>query len=233
MAERTDGATLRDGLTDRLRDRHAGHDGRPEWRGLSHAWAFLVSVPAGVLLVIAADGRTASVAAAIYAATLVAALGASSAYHRLRVRPSTRDLLRRLDHSMIFLLIAASYVPVCVLALPRRWGVPLMVMTGSIAVVGIVLKVAAFGRLPWLQYALYPIMGWVAVVALPALFRHLSPGQLFLIVTGGVAYTAGSIVFLLRRPDPWPQRFGYHEIWHVFTIVGAALHFAAIATVVS
>ena len=200
---------------------------------MSHAWAFLASVPAGILLVVAADGATSRVVAALYALTLVAALGASTAYHRLRVRPTTRDLLRRLDHSMIFLLIAGSYVPVCVLVLPRRWGAPLLAVAVSIAAVGIVLKVAAFGRLHWLQYGLYPIMGWVSVVALPAILRHLSASQVTLIVAGGLAYTAGAIVFLLRRPDPWPRRFGYHEVWHVFTVVGAGLHFAAIATLVS
>ena len=206
---------------------------RPAWRGLTHAWAFVASVPAGAVLIIAADGVGATTAAAIYIASLVTALGTSAAYHRLARTQRARAVMQRLDHSTIYLLIAGTYVPFCLIAVPLSWGIPMLALVGSIAVIGVTLKLAAFGRAPRLQYALYPLMGWAAVVMIPVLVRHVSIGQVALIITGGLAYTIGFGVLLLRRPDPWPHIFGYHEVWHGFTLVAAGLHFVAVATMVS
>ena len=206
---------------------------RPSWRGRTHAWAFAVSGPAGAMLIVAADGVAATTAAAIYVATLIAALGTSAAYHRLARSQRAMAVMQRLDHSMIYLLIAGSYVPICLIALPRSWGIPVLVVVGCVAVIGVILKLAAFGRMPWLQYALYPLLGWAAVVTIPVLVRHVSIGQVILVVAGGLAYTIGFVVLLLRKPDPWPDIFGYHEVWHGFTLLAAGLHFAAIATIVS
>jgi hemolysin III len=214
-------------------DVEAHHWPRPRWRGRTHAWAFAISIPAGALLILAADGVEATTAAAIYAGTLVAMLGVSAAYHRLTLSLRARAVMRRLDHSMIFLLIAGTYVPFCLVALPRRWGIPMLAVVGGLAGVGVMLKVVAWGRMIWLQYALYPIVGWVAVVSVPALVRYLTAAQLSLVVAGGAAYTIGSLVFWRRRPDPWPHVFGYHEVWHGFTLVAAALHFSAVATLVA
>jgi hemolysin III len=214
-------------------DVEARHWSRPRWRGRTHAWAFAVSIPAGTALVLAADGAKATTAAAIYAGTLISMLGASAAYHRLTLSLKARAVMRRLDHSMIFLLIAGTYVPFCLVALPRRWGIPMLAVVGALAALGVVLKIVAFGRIVWLQYALYPIIGWVAVVSLPELLRNLSIAQISLVVAGGLAYTVGSLVFWRRRPDPWPHVFGYHEVWHGFTLVAAALHFSAVATLVA
>jgi hemolysin III len=142
--------------------------------------------------------------------------------------------MQRLDHSMIFLLIAGTYVPFCLVALPRTWGIPILVIVGAMAALGIVIKLVAFGSFaPWFQYALYPLLGWVAVVTIPVLVNNMSPGQLALVVSGGLVYTVGSVIFMLKKPDPWPLIFGYHEVWHGFTIVAAALHFAAVASLVS
>lgn len=207
---------------------------RPTWRGRTHAYAFGLSVPAGLVLIFAADGVEATTAAAIYVTTLVATLGTSAAYHRLARSRQARAVMQRLDHSMIFLLIAGTYVPFCLVALPRRWGIPMLVVVGAMAVFGVVIKLVAFGSFsPWFQYALYPMLGWVAVATIPVLISNMSSGQVTLLVAGGVVYTAGSVIFMLKKPDPWPQIFGYHEIWHGFTIIAAGLHFAAVASLVS
>ncbi len=206
---------------------------RPSWRGVLHSWVFFASIPAGLLLVVFAGGTAGRTAAAIYAATLLLVFGTSAAYHRLANSYRAREIMQRLDHSMIYLLIAGTYVPICLVALPLRWGVPLLVTVTAIGLLGMVIKLAPIRRLQWLGYALYPIMGWAAVVAAPALTSHLTPLQLGLVVAGGVAYTVGFPVLLLKRPDPWPNSFGYHEVWHGFTVVAAMLHFGMVASVVA
>lgn len=207
-------------------------DDRPAWRGRLHSWAFFASIPAGVLLVIAADGALASTAAAIYVVSLLVAFGTSASYHRLAISARARRVMRRLDHAAIYILIAGTYVPMCLVALPPSWGVPLLVVVSIGAGTGIALKLFAFGRLPWLGYVLYPALGWTAVIAAPALVQHLTAVQLALVVSGGLAYTIGIPVLARRRPDPWPTVFGYHEVWHGFTVVAAVLHFAAVTAVV-
>jgi hemolysin III len=206
---------------------------RPSWRGVLHAWAFFLAIPAGVLLIVFAGGAAARAAASVYTATLLAVFGTSAAYHRLAHSYRARRIMQRLDHSMIYLLIAGTYVPICLVALPTGWGVPLLSVVGAFGLVGMIIKLAAIQRLQWLGYALYPIMGWAAVAAAPALGSSLSGAQLALIVAGGIAYSVGFPVLLLRRPDPWPRVFGYHEVWHGFTVVAAVLHFGAVALVVA
>jgi hemolysin III len=206
---------------------------RPAWRGVLHSWAFFAAIPAGVLLIVFAGGAAARTAASIYTGTLLLVFGTSAAYHRLAQSYRARRIMQRLDHSMIYLLILGTYAPICLVALPARWGIPLFVAVSVIGLLGMVIKLAAIQRLQWLAYALYPIMGWAAVVATPALRSSLSPLQIALIVSGGLAYTIGFPVLLLKRPDPWPNVFGYHEVWHGFTVLAAVLHFGAVALVVS
>ena len=206
---------------------------RPTWRGWFHVAAFVAAIPAGALLILASDRASARTSAAIYAATLLLVFGTSAAYHRLAQSLRARQIMRRLDHSMIYLLIAGTYVPVCIVGLPGRWGIPLLAVVGGLAVVGVTIKLAALRRVQWVGDVLYPVMGWAAIAVAPALRDHLSPLQLGLVVAGGVAYTVGFPVLMLRRPDPWPRVFGYHEIWHGFTIVAAVLHFGAVATLVA
>jgi hemolysin III len=202
---------------------------RPAWRGLMHAWAFFLAIPAGVLLIVFADRPAARAAAAIYFATLLLVFGTSAAYHRLAKSYRQRLIMQRLDHSMIYFLITGTYAPICLVGLPPAWGIPLLCTVGAFGLLGVVIKLAGWRRLNGVSYALYPVMGWAAVAAAPALASHLSGAQLALVAGGGVAYTVGFPILLLRRPDPWPSVFGYHEVWHTLTVVAALLHFGAVA----
>jgi hemolysin III len=204
----------------------------PTWRGWMHAAAFFAAIPAGIVLIVTADGATARTAASIYFASLLALFGTSAAYHRLARTPRARAMMQRLDHSMIFFLIAGTYVPICIVALPLSWGIPILCLVGVLGVAGVMMKLSGRKRLDVAASVLYPVTGWLAVIATPALVDNLSAAQLALIVAGGVAYTVGFPVLFLRRPNPWPNTFGYHEIWHACTVVAAVLHFAAVTAVV-
>jgi hemolysin III len=204
---------------------------RPSWRGRMHAWTFALAIPAGAFLIVSSDHAAARVAASIYVASVLALFGTSAAYHRLARSERARTIMQRLDHSMIFVLIAGTYVPLCLVALPPAWGIPVLCIVSAGALTGVALKLFAFGRVRWLGYSLYPILGWTAVVAAPAMARSLTPTQIALVVAGGVLYTVGIPVLFLRRPDPWPRTFGYHEVWHGFTVAAGACHFAAVGLV--
>jgi hemolysin III len=206
---------------------------RPVWRGILHTAAFVLAIPAGVVLIIFASGAAARTAASIYTATLLLVFGTSAAYHRLAQSPRARRVMQRLDHSMIYLLIAGTYTPICLVALPLRWGIPLLASVGGLGLLGMVIKLAAIRRLEWLAYAFYPLMGWAAVAATPALRSSLTGVQIALVFGGGIAYTVGFPILLLRRPDPWPKVFGYHEVWHSLTVLAAVLHFGAVAMLVA
>jgi hemolysin III len=206
---------------------------RPSFRGMLHAGAFFAAIPAGIVLIAIADGTAATVAAAIYAVTLLLLFGTSASYHRLAHSVRAREVMQRLDHSMIYLLIAGTYVPICLVALPPAWGIPMLAIVGTLAVIGMVLKLGFFHGARIVSYSLYLVMGWVAVIAGPALIANLSGLQLGLMIAGGLAYTIGFPVLVRRRPDPWPKTFGYHEVWHLLVVVAAVLHFAAVTDVVA
>jgi len=206
---------------------------RPRHRGKLHTWTFFVAIPAGVLLILSAERAAGRVGASIYVATVLAGFGTSAAYHRLAHSARARKVMQRLDHSMIYLLIAGTYVPICLVALPRAWGISVLGAVGAGALLGVVLKLTAFDRVPWISYGLYPVLGWGAIALLPVLIASLSPLALGLVLAGGLAYTAGLPVLLFKRPDPWPTLFGYHEIWHGFTVIAAVLHFGAVVAVVA
>lgn len=201
---------------------------RPTWRGRMHSWAFACSLPAGAALVASADGTTAKISSAVYAMSLALVLGSSGAYHRLARSVVARRRMRRLDHSMIYVLIAGTYTPLCLLVLPRRWGVPLLVVVWIGAAAGVVLKVFGMDTLRVAANVLYIVMGWLAVLAVPAIAPRVGTASLVLMLAGGFAYSAGAVVLLRRRPDPNPAVFGFHEVWHVCTLVGASTHFAMV-----
>ena len=206
---------------------------RPRFRGYLHTWTVAVAIPACVLLIVGARPAAARVGASVYAASVLALFGTSAIYHRLAHTVRSRRILRRLDHSMIFVLIAGTYTPICLLALPRAWGIPILSVVWSGALLGVILKTAAFDRFLVLRHALYPILGWTAVVAMPVLYQRLSTAQFVFLIAGGMMYTVGIPVLVRKRPDPWPMTFGYHEVWHVFTVVAGVCHFVLIGLLVA
>lgn len=168
------------------------------------------------------------VAALIFAVSVSALLGVSALYHRGDWRENTRRWLRRLDHSMIFLLIAGTYTPVGLLVLKGTLATVVLAVVWGGALAGIALEIAWTGAPKWLGGTVYLALGWVAVVAMPQLFARLGVAGGLLIVAGGLVYSAGAAVYALRRPDPAPAVFGYHEVFHLLVIAGVAAHFLAI-----
>lgn len=201
---------------------------KPFLRGRIHAAAVVAAVPAGIALIVRASGAEARVAAAIYAVSLVALFAASSSYHRFRGSERGRTILRRLDHSSIYVLIAGSYTPLCLLVLPKPYGVPLLATVWAACIAGVVMKLVRFERSHRIGFALYLTMGWALVIATPGLVHGVSGGTLALLGIGGLLYTVGAVVLATRFPNPFPRVFGYHEVWHVMVVVAAGLHYVAL-----
>lgn len=204
----------------------------PRWRGRIHQVAFFVSVPAGVALVVLAEGWVARVAALVYALSLTAVFGSSAAYHRGRWTPKALRRMKRLDHSMIFVLIAGTYTPLALLVLHGPWTVVILTVVWVGAATGIVLKLVRIDGFKTLTSALYMALGWFAIVAIPPMLHNIPGAVLALTIVGGFLYTAGAIVFATKHPDPVPAVFGFHEVWHAFMVSAAACHFAMIAILV-
>ena len=203
---------------------------KPRLRGVSHQWAFFVALVAGITLVVAAPSGRATFAAVVYAVSVAAMFGASALYHRVDWRSlAARRWMRRLDHSMIYLLIAGTYTPFALLLLEGGLARAVLIAVWGGALLGIGLKMLWPDTPKWLTAAVYVTLGWVAVIAFPELARELGVTGMALVVGGGVLYTAGAVVYALRRPDPVPAVFGYHEIFHVLVIAAAALQFVAVA----
>jgi hemolysin III len=201
---------------------------KPRLRGVLHLYAFGVAVGLGVALVLTADGGRGRVSAAVFAATVAAMFGASALYHVPTWRPRPRRWLRRLDHAMIYALIAGTYTPFGLLVLSGAWQAVVLAIVWSGAAAAMALKLAWVDSPKWLAAAIGIGLGWVGVVAFPQLARIGAVG-LALILAGGVLYTAGSLVYARRRPDPAPAVFGYHELFHALVIAAAACQYAAIA----
>jgi len=203
---------------------------KPKLRGTSHQWAFFVSLLGGAALIVAAKTPKATLAVAIYAASLSALLGTSALYHRVEWRqPDVRRWMRRLDHSMIFFLIAGTYTPFALLVLsgPLADAVLAVVWVGALA--GAIVEMLWIEHPKWVAALIYLSLGWVAVVAFPGLWNSMGPGGTLLVAAGGLLYTAGAIVYATQRPDPNPRVFGYHEVFHLLVVAAAAAHFTAVA----
>jgi hemolysin III len=202
---------------------------RPRLRGVIHAYAFWVALGAGAVLIAVANGARARTGATVYAIGLCGLFAGSALYHRWRWDPRWRPLLRRIDHSTIFVFIAASYVPIALLVLSGGLRVAVLVAVAAGAIGGVALTVGWPAAPAWLDAAAYLALGWVAVVAAPDLVERLPGPPLALLVAGGLLYSAGAVVYATRRPDPWPRTFGFHEVFHTLVILAAAAHFTAIA----
>jgi hemolysin III len=199
--------------------------------GLTHAvGGVLAVVGLGVLLSTAAStGRLDQLLAfGIFGLSLVALYAASALYHLLPLSPAGVARLRRLDHMTIFVLIAGTYTPFCLLALDGGWRWGLLALIWSLALCGVMLKVHWMDAPRWLSVALYLGMGWIAVIAASELLRAVPPGGIAWVLSGGLVYSAGALAYGLKRPNPVPGVFGFHEVWHIFVLAGSACHFWAV-----
>ena len=205
---------------------------KPLLRGWLHLVCFFLAIPAGVAVILLADGSRARIGAAVYAVAMVALFGVSGSYHRGRWSAAARRRMQQLDHATIFVMIAGSYTPLCLVAL-QGWVAPVMLVAAWVgATTGVVLAFQGGRRSRIAKGILYIALGWVSVFAAPQLISNLSPGELALIATGGVLYTVGAVFLGTRWPDPFPRVFGYHEVWHVLVVIAVVCHFVAIASVV-
>jgi hemolysin III len=202
---------------------------KPRMRGVLHEYAFFVSLPLGMALILAASDSRARLAAAIYAMAVSGLLGTSALYHRHNWGPKARRWMRRLDHSMIFVLIAGTYTPVALLALKGSLATTILIVVWSGALGGVIFKLVWIDAPKWVFALVYLALGWVSAAILgqlPAAIGWLGVAGLAL---GGLLYTLGAVVYASGRPNPWPKTFGYHEIFHVLVVLAAALHYAVIA----
>lgn len=202
---------------------------RPLLRGWFHLYAAIAAIAGAVLLLLLANSPRAYVGAAIFGASLILLYTTSAAYHRITWSPRLRGIVRRLDHSMIFALIAGTYTPISLLVLNTAWWISVLSVVWGIAAAGILLKVVLPGAPKWLSVTLYAIVGWLALVTLPQLLAWFTIGSLALLLLGGVLYTLGGVVYAAGKPNPYPRWFGYHEVFHVLVIAGSVLHYSLVA----
>ena len=201
---------------------------KPQWRGVSHQFAAFLAAPAALILWFAAEGFAARLGAAVYGLSLLGLFTISAIYHRPTWQPRMRDLVGRLDQAAIFLLIAGTYTPFGLLLRPAG-GPTLLVIVWATALGGVVLSLAWPAAPKPLMAAIYVAFGWFAAALIPSLFRVAGWTVLILILLGAVAYTVGAVIYALRRPDPFPRSFGYHEVFHLLVVVAAVCHFAAVS----
>lgn len=205
---------------------------RPQMRGLLHAFAAPVAAAVGLTYLLLAEGARAQISTAVWAASLTGLFAVSATYHRFQGRASVKAWLQRVDHSMIFLLIAGSYTPMALLVLEgsKSWIVLAVVWGGALA--GVITRLTWHTAPRWLFVPMYIALGWVALVVLPDLGRAAPAYANWLLFIGGVLYTLGAVVFASKWPNPYPRVFGFHEVFHTLTIVAAACHAVAIAAIV-
>jgi hemolysin III len=202
---------------------------RPLLRGWLHVGAALAVAVGGPLLAARAPGPWSAAALGVYSLCMVALFGVSAAFHRLRWKPAARRRMRRADHSTIFLGIAGTYTAVAALALSGWAQVLVLVLVWTGTALGIAVRQLWLEVPKWAVTVPYVVVGWSAVAVMPQLLSGLGASRFALLVAGGAAYSAGALVYARRRPDPVPGVFGYHEVFHSCTVVGAALHFAVIS----
>jgi hemolysin III len=202
-----------------------GNEVVPRLRGVSHAVAFVVAVAAASLIVVLAPGGTAVIAMTVYGVGLVALFGGSALYHRWPGPPRFKPLLRRIDHSTIFVFIAASYTPVALLVIDGTAAWLLLVGAWAGAAVGVAFSLGWIDAPRPLVAASYLALGWLAVIAAPQLIGALAPLPLALLAAGGILYSAGAVVYARQRPNPWPRTFGFHEVFHALVIAAAVSHY--------
>jgi hemolysin III len=202
---------------------------KPRLRGVTHQWAFFSAIPLGILVGLYADTSRARVAAAVFAASVVAMFGASALYHRVTWSPSARPWLRRLDHAGIYGLIAGSYTPFGLLVLSGEWRITVLAIVWTGAAAAIALRFLWIGAPKWLAAVIGIALGWVGVLVFPQLLARTGVLASLLVLAGGLCYTLGAIVYAVRKPDPFPSVFGYHELFHALVVAAVAFQYVTVA----
>ncbi|GAA3605078.1 PAQR family membrane homeostasis protein TrhA [Agrococcus terreus] len=203
---------------------------KPSWRGWIHAGTAPLALAAGIVLIALADGATARIASAVFMTTSLLLFGVSAVYHRFHWSERVRVVLKRLDHANIFLLIAGTYTPIALLTLPDDKALLLLSCVWGGALLGIAFRVFWINAPRWLYVPLYLALGWAAVAFLGDIWAA-NPATTILVAAGGLAYTAGAIFYGLKKPNPFPAHFGFHEIFHVCTVVAFLCHWTAVLLV--
>lgn len=199
---------------------------KPTWRGWIHAATFPVSIVAGIVLISLAHGAPAKWASAVFMLTSMLLFGNSALYHRFNWRPRTKIILKRIDHANIFLLIAGTYTPLAVLALPPEKGILLLTLVWSGALIGIGFRVFWISAPRWLYVPIYVALGWAAMMYIVDLV-NANVAMMVLVLVGGLMYTVGAVIYGMKRPNPFPGRFGFHEIFHTLTVLAFLCHWTA------
>lgn len=205
---------------------------KPLLRGHFHQAAFFVALGACAMLISLSANLQAVMATLIYSVSLCGLFGISALYHRPQWNPNQRMWMRRLDHSAIFILIAGTSTPICMLAIPSDGGMKLLTIIWSAAAIGVMQSLFWVKAPKWLAAILYIVMGWLAVPYMPEMKNALGTTSVMLVLVGGIIYTAGAVIYAMKKPNPSPKYFGYHEIFHLLVIIAAAFHFVVIAALV-
>ena len=199
---------------------------KPSWRGWIHAATFPVAIVAGIVLIALAQGGPAKWASAVFMLTSMLLFGNSALYHRFDWGPRTKIVLKRIDHANILLLIAGTYTPLSVLTLPPEKGALLLGLVWGGALLGILFRVFWINAPRWLYVAIYLLLGWAAMMYIVDLVIA-NVAMMVLVCVGGLLYTVGAVIYAMKRPNPWPGRFGFHEIFHVCTVLAFLCHWTA------
>lgn len=203
---------------------------KPTWRGWIHAGTFPIAIALGVILIVLADGPAAKISCAVFVVASMLLFGISALYHRFNWSPRTKRLLKRMDHANIFLLIAGSYTPITVLALPHPKAVLLICLVWGGALLGIGFRVFWISAPRWLYVPLYLLLGYASLAFIVDFFTA-NAAMMTLILVGGLFYTIGAVIYGFKRPNPFPGRFGFHEIFHALTLLAFLCHWVGILLV--
>jgi len=203
---------------------------REPFNGFSHLGGAILSILGlGILLYLGRGDTTRELSYMVYGISLVFMFSASAVYHLKNSSERATLFLRKLDHSAIYLLIAGTYTPICLIFFSSFWRIGLLVIVWSFALIGIIVKLSVIRAPRWITAGIYLVMGWLCLMALGDILRALQPGALAWLVAGGLFYTVGAVIYITKRLDFIPGKFGFHEVWHIFVILGAFSHFMLIA----
>ncbi|HPH97518.1 MAG TPA: hemolysin III family protein [Anaerolineaceae bacterium] len=202
--------------------------------GLTHLGAAIAAlIGLIVMLVMGWGDTTKEISLLVYGLSLIGMFSASATYHMVNSGPGVIKWLRKIDHSAIYLLIAGTYTPICLNFFTGFWSWGLLIIIWAMAVIGVTVKLFVINAPRWVTAGIYLIMGWLSIMAVQEMLRTMPGAAIFWLVMGGVLFTLGAIIYMTKKPDPWPGVFGFHEIWHIFVILGCLAHFIVIAVFIA